>query len=106
MKHFAEEWITEWCQENGWTDLFIERQTNYWAFPPNAVMPEPIPSKVLRRIKAEKGLSNEEQIWSASAIVATLIACGLSYLTKSPMPLICAFAFSAVVAGRLEVEDC
>jgi hypothetical protein len=106
MKHFAEEWIAEWCQENGWTDLFIERQTNYWAFPPNAVMPEPIPSKVLRRIKAEKGLSNEEQIWSATAIVATLIAVVLSYFTRSPMPLVLAFAFSAVVAGRLEVEDC
>jgi hypothetical protein len=106
MKHFAEEWIAEWCQENGWTDLFIERQTNYWAFPPNAVMPEPIPSKVLRRIKAEKGLSNEEQIWSATAIVATLIAGVLSYFTRSPMPLVLAFAFSAVVAGRLEVEDC
>jgi hypothetical protein len=106
MKHFAEEWITEWCQENGWTDLFIERQSNYWAFPPNAVMPEPIPSKVLRRIKAEKGLSNDEQMWSISAIVATLISFLLSYLTRCPMPLVCAFAFSAVVAGKLEVEDC
>jgi hypothetical protein len=106
MKHFTEEWIAEWCQENGWTDLFIERHSNYWAFPPNAVMPEPIPSKVLRRIKAEKGLSSEERLWSASAIAATLIAIALSYITRSPMPLVFAFAFAAVVVGRLEVEDC
>jgi hypothetical protein len=106
MKHFAEEWIAEWCQDNGWTDLFLERQTNYWAFPPNAVMPEPIPTKVLRQIKAEKGLSSEEQLWSASAIIATLMAIAFSYITKSPMPLVFAFAFAAVIVGRMEVEYC
>lgn len=106
MKHFAEEWIAEWCQDNGWSDLFLERHSNYWAFPPNAVMPEPIPTKVLRQIKAEKGLSSEEKLWSGSAIVATLMAIALSYITKSPMPLVFAFAFAAVVVGRMEVEYC
>ncbi len=54
MKHYSDEWIEEWCQENGWTDLFVERSNSYWAFPPGAVMPEPIPAQALRVIKAKK----------------------------------------------------
>ena len=53
MKHYCEEWVKDWCFENGWTDLYVER-CHYWAFPPGAVMPEPIPPRVLRLIKAEK----------------------------------------------------
>ena len=104
MKHYCEEWINEWCQNNGWTDLYIERY-HYWAFPPGAVMPEPIPPQVLRAIKAEKGLSGEERLGSIAAVVVTLIAAILSYFLKSPMPLVFAFAFSAVTVGLLEVED-
>ena len=44
-----------------WTDLVRERYNSYWAFPPNCVMPEPIPQKVMRLIKNEKGLSKSEQ---------------------------------------------
>ncbi|MCE2665152.1 MAG: hypothetical protein LW716_21805 [Microcystis sp. 53602_E8] len=89
MKHFHEPWIQEWCQENGWTELFLERYSNYWAFPPNAVMPEPIPTKVLQNIKRQKGLSPAEKLWLG-------LAC--------PMPIVLAFAFDAVTAARLEVE--
>jgi hypothetical protein len=34
MKKFCTEWIQEWCQENGWTDLFTVRR-EYWAFGSN-----------------------------------------------------------------------
>ena len=60
MNHYAAQWIEDWCSENGWTDLFRER-TDYWAFPPNAVMPVPIPTQVLRSIKANRGLCFEEK---------------------------------------------
>lgn len=104
MKHYCEEWINEWCQNNGWTDLYVERY-HYWAFPPGAVMPEPIPPQVLRAIKAEKGLSGEERWGSIAAVVVSLSAPILSYFLKSPMPLVLAFAFSAVTVALLEVED-
>ncbi len=105
MKHYADEWIQEWCQENGWTDLFIERYNNYWAFPPGAVMPEPIPPHTLRLIKASKGFSQEERIWSTTAIIVAIVATILSYLTQCPLPLVFAFAFGAVTVAQLEVED-
>jgi hypothetical protein len=105
MKHYSIEWIEEWCQENGWTDLFVERRNNYWAFPPTAVMPEPIPPKVLNVIKAEKGLTCEERWLSISAVVTTIAAVVSSYLLKCPMPLVFAFAFDAVTMAKLEVED-
>ena len=54
IKHFCDDWVREWCDANGWTDLFMERSNHYWAFPPGAVMPEPIPSKTLRLIKSQK----------------------------------------------------
>lgn len=104
IKHFSEEWLNEWCYLNGWSDLYIER-SQYWAFPPGAVMPEPIPPKVLRLIKAEKGLSGSEKGWSIAAVVVAFIAASVSFLLKCPMPMIFAFAFGAIVVALLEVED-
>lgn len=105
MKHYRHEWIEEWCQDNGWTDLFEERCNNYWAFPPGAVIPEPIPTNVLRLIKTQKGLTSQERLWSISAVVGTIAAVVSTYLLKCPMPLVLAFAFDAVTAAQLEIED-
>lgn len=104
MKHYTEEWLNEWCYEHGWTDLYIERY-QYWAFPPGAVMPEPIPPQALRLIKAEKGLCTEEKLWLSTAAIVSILAAILSYALKCPMPLVFAFAFGAITAARLEVED-
>lgn len=104
MKHYSEEWLNEWCVKNGWTDLYVERY-NYWAFPPGAVMPEPIPPKALQVIKAEKGMCYSEKAWSIAAVIVSLMAGIMSYLLKCPMPLVLAFAFCAVTVARLEVED-
>lgn len=104
MRHFQDEWIQEWCENNGWTELFRERYNFYWAFPPGAVMPEPIPQKTLRSIKVEKGLSGEEKIWLIAGVTASVMAAVLTFLMASPMPLVLAFAFDAIVAAQLEVE--
>jgi hypothetical protein len=104
MKHYCNEWIEEWCQENGWTDLFEERCNNYWAFPPGAVMPEPIPTHTLRLIKTQKGLTSQEKLWSVSAVFGTVVAVVSTYLLKCPIPLVLAFAFDAMTAAQLEVE--
>lgn len=78
---------------------------NYWAFPPGGVMPVPIPSDVLRSIKAEKGLSSQEQVWSYTALIFGIIAVCLSYVTRSPMPLVATFAFTAMVVAGLDVDE-
>lgn len=98
MNKYCSQWIQEWCHENGWTDLFVV-QRDYWAFPPHAVMPTPIPAQVLHGIKAEKGLSPAERLWYGAACGVTLLMSGLSYLADSPMPLVVAFAFCAVVVA-------
>lgn len=85
MRHYNDEWIREWCNQNGWTDWFMEPLNHYWAFPPGAVMPEPIPPQILRAIKADKGLCGEEQLWLSAAAVLTIVASLLSYIAKSPM---------------------
>jgi len=105
MKHYAEEWISEWCQDNGWTDLIVADYDTYWAFPPGAVMPEPIPSKALRLINAQKGLSSEERLWAIASVVGAMVAAIISYVMKCPMPMVAAFGFCAVTVGQLEVED-
>nr|WP_226594036.1 hypothetical protein [Microseira wollei] len=104
MKHYCDEWIEEWCQQNGWTDLFVERPNFYWAFPPFAVMPEPIPAQVLRVIKARKGFSQEERRWTIAAVLVTVVAALLGFFLKSPMPLLIAFAFDAVTVALFEEE--
>lgn len=101
MNHFAPQWIEEWCQENGWTDWFLEC-SRYWAFPPNAVMPVPIPTAVLRAIKAQKGMCFEEKAW-CFAIVGSAIAGAIStYYLGSPVPLMAAFIFGAVTVARMD----
>ena len=104
MQHFHDEWIQEWCDHNGWTDLFQERYDHYWAFPPNGVMPEPIPEKVMRLIKYEKGLTSTESKWLAWAIVVSALALAATCLFLTPMPLMFAFAFDAVTFARMECE--
>ncbi len=83
----------------------MRKRNEYWAFPPNGVMPLPIPAQVLRQIKAQRGLSLAERYWCTAATLASVMAAGLSYLAQSPMPLVAAFAFSAILVAALEVED-
>jgi hypothetical protein len=104
MNHYCEQWIADWCVENGWTDWFRE-QSKYWAFPPNSVMPVPIPTSVLRTIKTEKGLSGDERFWCLTALGSACVAATLGYLMGSPMPLVLAFAYSALVFAHLEDDD-
>ncbi len=103
MKHFCDDWIQEWCENNGWSDWFLEC-TDYWAFPPHAVMPLPIPKETLIEIKADKGLSPQERFWVLITISVSLFGGIFSYLTNCPMPLVLAFAFTAFVVGNMEVE--
>jgi hypothetical protein len=104
MNHYATQWIDDWCQENGWSDWFVER-SRYWGFPPNAVMPLPIPRQALRTIKAQHGMCFQERIWCLSAVGATIAASVSSYFTSSPMPLVVAFAFCALVMAYMEDEE-
>jgi hypothetical protein len=103
IKHFSEDWIREWCYENGWTDLFLNRR-DYWAFPPNGVMPLPIPKETLLEIKADKGFSEEEKVWLSVTVVVSFLATILSYFLRCPMPLVFAFAFSAIVVANFDVD--
>jgi hypothetical protein len=105
MKHYKDEWIEEWCQANGWTDLVRERRDHYWAFPPGAVIPEPIPTKTLRLIKANKGLCLEEKIWFMAVGCISLLGAIFSFLFKCPMPIVLAFAFDAIAVAKLELEE-
>lgn len=105
MRHFQDEWIQEWCQENGWTDFSKECYGHYWAFPPGAVMPEPIPSHVLKAIKDQKGLIISEKLWSGIAVGLTIGAILWSVFYPTPVPLVLAFACDALIVASLEIED-
>ncbi len=105
MKHFSDEWIQEWCGEHGWTDVSAVGSDAYWAFPPGAVMPEPIPSTVLRTIKIERGFCRQEWRLVALATSFTLLAVIASYFLRSPFPLVLAFCGDALTAASLEVDD-
>jgi hypothetical protein len=105
MRHYCDTWIQEWCDTNGWTELFMERRDFYWAFPPGAVIPEPIPTHILRTIKAEKGLCPQEKAWIVAATALTLVSAMLSYCFECPMPIVFAFSFAAITVAQLEVED-
>lgn len=105
MRHYCDTWVQEWCEDNGWTELYMERRNFYWAFPPHAVIPEPIPNRILQAIKAEKGLCLEEKIWFFAATVLTLLGIVFSFVLHCPMPIVFAFAVDAVTVAQLEVEE-
>lgn len=104
MNHYREQWIADWCQEHGWTDWFCQ-QHSYWAFPPHAVMPTPIPPQVLRHIKAENGFTPDERMWCLAGLTSLISGVMMSYGWSSPMPLLIAFGICAVVAIQLEDEE-
>ena len=103
MKHFCDDWIEEWCNDNGWSDWFLECR-HYWAFPPHSVMPLPIPKEILMEIKANKGLSPQEKLWVCATIIIACTGGVLSYLINSPMPLVFAFVSTAMIVANLELE--
>jgi hypothetical protein len=102
IKHLCDEWVLEWCEAQGWTDLFVERASNYWAFPPAAVMPVPIPTDTLLEIKAAKGMSREERLWSSVAVGIAGTAAMVSCLWQNPLPLTFAFAAVALIIAYME----
>jgi hypothetical protein len=104
MNHYCEQWIADWCQDNGWTDWFCER-SRYWAFPPQAVMPVPIPVQVLKTIKAEKGFTLEERTWGLIVVACGIVAGVSGYWLANPLPLVFAFAFGAIVVAQMEDES-
>jgi hypothetical protein len=67
-------------------------------------MPEPIPQKVMRLIKSEKGLTNNEQKWLYSAALVSVGAILASCMLVSPMPIMLAFGFDAITFARMECE--
>lgn len=81
----------------------MERRS-YWAFPPCAVMPMPIPPQALQEIKSERGWSRDEKIWFSAAGIAGVAAIALSSWLECPMPLVAAFAFCAIVCALFEEE--
>ncbi len=92
-------YVAGWCQEHGWTDLFIDHY-QYWAFPPGAVMPLPIPTDVFRDFQRDKpqGLRYLYGLILLASGIAALGSC----LQQSPMPLVVAFCLSAMVIGLLD----
>ncbi|MBD3881689.1 hypothetical protein IFO70_07975 [Phormidium tenue FACHB-886] len=105
MNHYCFAWVENWCMENGWSEPFLQKRNEYWAFPPNGVMPLPIPSQALRLMKQQYGLTGNEKNWCLVAVSSTIAAVVSTYLLQSPMPLIGAFAFCATIVAGLEVED-
>ncbi|MBD2136100.1 hypothetical protein H6F32_00530 [Anabaena sp. FACHB-1237] len=104
INRYSMQWIEEWCVENGWTDLFMERRDNFWAFPPGGVMPEPIPVHVLQVIKEENGLTNTEMFLAFAAVSTTILAIITTFWLRCPMPLVLSFGFNAFTVAQFEPE--
>jgi len=42
--------IQKWCENSGWTDLFVQ-EGQFYAFPPGAVIPLPVPTEAIKSAK-------------------------------------------------------
>lgn len=104
MLRYSQEYAKAWCQEQGWTDFFTE-QYRYWAFPPGAVMPLPLPAQALQRIQVEKVLSVREKLVYAAALLCCLSTALTSYWLQSPMPFTFGFIFCAFAMVWVEDDE-
>ena len=68
-------------------------------------MPLPIPNKILREIKAAKGMSDDEKLWSLAAVAISCLASICCFILKNPLPITCAFGVVAFIVGQLEIEE-
>lgn len=50
MDKLLEKNLNRWCQDNGWTNLFTQ-EGQFYAFPPGAVIPLPLPTIKLTSAK-------------------------------------------------------
>jgi hypothetical protein len=103
MPKVLHQYIQQWCQENGWTDLFVE-QRQFWAFPPNAVLPVPVPTHALEGFYAEREMTPQVGLINLFSIGAALGAVFLTEFTQSPIPLLAAFGCCAIAVALLEEE--
>lgn len=91
------DYVLDWCQQHGWTDLFVDHY-RYWAFPPGAVMPLPVPSAVFEDFR-DGGCPQRERYAYGLLLILSGIALGLSLLQQSPMPLVLMFSLSAIAVA-------
>jgi hypothetical protein len=96
-------YVRGWCQANGWTDLFVDHY-QYWAFPPGAVMPLPVPATVLSAFQHDSQPVKSAQVVYGLLILASGVAMVWSGLQHSPMPLVLAFCMSAIAVAFLDTE--
>lgn len=66
MNKRQERRIRQWCIDNNWTDLFFH-ENKFYAFPPNAVIPLPVPIEE-NEITYEFPRNWNQLIWLAGTI--------------------------------------
>lgn len=91
----------DWCDDHGWTDLFIE-QYQYWAFPPGGVMPLPLPPQALKSADLDRRLTPHQSKLHGLAIGVGLTSTLLSYILQSPLPLVFGFSLCALAIALQE----
>lgn len=96
--------VLDWCNQNGWTDLFVECY-RYWAFPPGGVIPEPLPADVVGSFASERSLSTEAKCWYGATILTATLAAFASFYWNSMMPVTTVFVFAALVLAKLDEEE-
>uniref|UniRef100_B8HUG5 Uncharacterized protein n=1 Tax=Cyanothece sp. (strain PCC 7425 / ATCC 29141) TaxID=395961 RepID=B8HUG5_CYAP4 len=101
MLKYSREFALNWCEANGWTDFFTE-QYRYWAFPPGAVMPLPLPPQALQIVSEEKILNWKERLLYTATVVCTGVTAGTTCWLRSPLPLTFAFVFCAIAVVLVE----
>lgn len=93
-------YVMGWCQAHGWSDLFVDHH-RYWAFPPGAVMPLPVPSTVFQAFKGQERPERMKVIYGLLSLSAAAIF--MSLQQQSPMPVV--FAFSICALGVASFEE-
>lgn len=69
MDKSTEKQIQKWCQSNRWTELFTQKG-QYYAFPPGAVIPLPVPTEAIEEAK----ITQERKVHNSKQLLSTILS--------------------------------
>lgn len=76
MDNTTETQIKTWCETSGWTDFFFQ-EGQFYAFPPGAVMPLPVPTAAIESEKKIREIINHK-LKKLLLTIVHLITCASS----------------------------
>lgn len=84
MENSIERHIKKWCENSGWTDSFVQKG-QFYAFPPGAVIPLPVPTAAIESAKKVREIQVRHFKQLLLVLMPSLAVIVLTYICSFPL---------------------